>query len=554
MIDNACEWGESTFLIFSENVGPLIYYTHIFPLVISLFLGFQVLINNPKQLSNRILFALTILFSLWVYFDLILWASPSQEYVMFFWSAIVPIELLMYLCSLYLVYLFANGQKDAPMSLKIAFSSLLIPIVLFGHTSLNVMGLSPDCDTGAFEGILIQYMYFVEILLIFAAIFFTIRGYSSATEKRERKRILLIGIGTILFLALFTAGNLTLSFSLGPYYEQYKLFGMPLFAAMVAYTIILYGAFRTNVLFSEVIISALWILMFSTLLFRSIENARPVIIVTLVVFAFLGIVLSKSIRKELEQKEEIERLARNLEKANTKLQQMDKLKSEFVSIASHQLRSPITAISGYASLLREGSYGEITNKMREPIERIEQSARMMAISIEDYLNVSRIEAGNMKYNLTDFNLAEQAEHICDDLRPEALKRGLVLLFRKRVESKAIVNADIGKVQQIIHNLINNAIKYTPKGAITVYVHEDLKNKKIYVDFLDTGIGMNEETLHSIFQKFERADNANTVNVKGTGLGLYVAQRMAEAMNGTITAHSEGEGQGSRFTLELPLVM
>jgi signal transduction histidine kinase len=397
-------------------------------------------------------------------------------------------------------------------------------------------------------------MYFVEILIMFSAMFFAVRGYRATTERRERKRILFIGIGTILFLALFTAGNLTLSFSLGPYYEQYKLFGMPLFAAMVAYTIVLYGAFRTNVIFSEVIISALWILMFSTLLFRSIENARPVIIITLVIFAFLGMVLSKSIRKEIEQREEIQKLAGKLEKANNKLQQMDKLKSEFVSIASHQLRSPITAISGYASLLREGTYGEVTNKMREPIERIEQSARMMAISIEDYLNVSRIEAGNMKYNLTDFNVADQAEHICDDLRPEALKRGLVLLFRKRVESKAIVNADIGKVQQIIHNLINNAIKYTEKGAITVYVHEDKKTKKIYVDFLDTGIGMNTDTLHSIFQKFERGDKANTVNVKGTGLGLYVAQKMAEAMNGTITAHSEGEGQGSRFTLELPLVM
>mgnify|MGYP005615589481 FL=1 len=85
MIDTACEWGASTFLIFSENVGSLVYYTHIFPLIISLFLGFQILINNPSGRANRILFFTTSIFAVWVYFNLILWASPTPELVMFFW-------------------------------------------------------------------------------------------------------------------------------------------------------------------------------------------------------------------------------------------------------------------------------------------------------------------------------------------------------------------------------------------------------------------------------------------------------------------------------------
>jgi signal transduction histidine kinase len=178
----------------------------------------------------------------------------------------------------------------------------------------------------------------------------------------------------------------------------------------------------------------------------------------------------------------------------------------------------------------------------------------MALAIEDYLNVSRIEAGNMKYSLTDFNLRDEVERIVNDLRPEALKQGLVLLFRTDLSSQGIVHADIGKVQQILHNLINNAIKYTPKGSIVVYMREQKRPKRIYIDITDTGIGMSEHTLHTIFQKFERADNANSVNVKGTGLGLYVALKMAEAMGGTINAFSEGEGKGSRFTIELPLAM
>jgi signal transduction histidine kinase len=176
----------------------------------------------------------------------------------------------------------------------------------------------------------------------------------------------------------------------------------------------------------------------------------------------------------------------------------------------------------------------------------------MIMSVEDYLNVSRIEAGNMKYNLSDFEVKEMAEHICDDIRPEAMKKNLVLLFRSDLSGTGIVNADVGKTSQIIHNLINNSLKYTPKGSINVFVRDDLKKKRLYISITDTGIGMSEATAHTLFQKFSRADNANSVNVSGTGLGLYVALKMAEQMGGTITCESEGDGKGSTFTFELPL--
>src|SRR5690606_38662749 len=107
---------------------------------------------------------------------------------------------------------------------------------------------------------------------------------------------------------------------------------------------------------------------------------------------------------------------------------LDKMKSEFVSIASHQLRSPITAIRGYVSMLVEGSYGKFPDKAREVLDRIAESSKFMAASIEDYLNVSRIEAGNMKYELSDFDLKEQTERVADEMRQVALKKGLVLIF------------------------------------------------------------------------------------------------------------------------------
>jgi signal transduction histidine kinase len=144
--------------------------------------------------------------------------------------------------------------------------------------------------------------------------------------------------------------------------------------------------------------------------------------------------------------------------------------------------------------------------------------------------------------------------VTDDIRPTAIKQGLMLLFRTDIKSKTIVSADVGKTIQIAHNLINNSIKYTPKGTITVCMRDDLKNKTISVDITDTGIGMSQVTIDKLFQKFSRADDANDINKSGSGLGLFVASRMAEAMGGTITAHSKGKGEGSRFTLILPLAM
>ena len=160
----------------------------------------------------------------------------------------------------------------------------------------------------------------------------------------------------------------------------------------------------------------------------------------------------------------------------------------------------------------------------------------------------------MKYNLTDFNLKKEVEHICDDMRAEALKSGLVLLFRTDIKSRSIIHADLNKVVEIVQNLINNSIKYTQKGSIRVLVRDDVVRKRIYVDITDTGIGMSDIALKTIFQKFERGENANSINIEGTGLGLYVALKMTQAMKGTITAYSDGVGTGSRFTVELPLAL
>jgi signal transduction histidine kinase len=551
-----CQWSEAKFLFFSENIwGDFIYYSHLLPALATILVTLFLFVNARNNRAAQALLFTGLSFTAWSMMDLFLWASERIDLIMFTWSSMIYLELFIYLGVLYFIYAYVSGKFPSFWE-ELVILVLFIPLFLFGHTSLNLTGFDlTNCWREAIEGPLWQsYIYSLE--LGFALWIFGFATYRAVKEKliTRRREIIIISTGALLFLFLFSFGNILGSLESDWEVGQIGLFGMPVLLVFISYVVVHYEAFRAKVFAAEALFSAAFLLLLSILFVRTIGNAHIIAISTLVLFSILGFLLVRSIKEEIKQREQIESLAVKLERANSRLKQLDKQKSEFVSIASHQLRSPLTSIAGYASLLREGTYGHVPSKMLEPLDRIEQSARFMAESIEDYLNVSRIESGNMKYHLTDFNLRDETEHICDDIRPEALRKGLVLLFRTNLTSTGLVNADLGKVQQILHNLINNALKYTPKGTLNVVVRDDVKGKRLYVDIVDTGIGMNEDTLSSIFQKFERGDKANTVNVKGTGLGLYVALKMAEAMNGTITAHSEGDGKGSRFTLELPLVL
>ena len=548
-----CAWKVAHFLIISENLeGSFQYYGHFLPSLSGLIIAIFVLRANWRNKAAQALLFTTSMFAIWGFLDLITWASPRSDIIMFVWSTLMYFELLMYVGAFYFIYAFYN-QKFPSFKIELAIFTMFLPLIFFGHTTLNLVGFDfTNCLRYATEGPLWQYyVYGFELLFVVLILHLTVKElYDTRRDKRET---ILVSTGILLFLLSFSIGNIIGSF-LGDWKSgQIGLFGMPIFVAFLGYILVRYQTFRIKLLATEALMVGQLILLISLLFVRSIENAQIIALGTILFFSILGTLLVKSVRSEVSQREEIEMLASNLEFTNERLRIVDKQKSEFVSIASHQLRSPLTAIRGYTSMILDGNYGTAPEKMTEVLSRIHESAKLMAFSIEDFLNVSRIESGNMKYNNDDFNLCEQASHIVDDLRPEATRSGLLLLFKSNIASKGIVKADISKTQQILHNLINNSLKYTLKGTITVYVHENHVARKLFVEVIDTGIGMSIETTKDLFQKFSRAKNANSVNINGTGLGLFVAREMARAMGGDITVASDGEGRGSTFTIGLPLV-
>ena len=548
-----CSWSTATYLIISENlVGSFQYYAHFLPSISGLIIAVFVLRANVRNKAAQALLFTTVMFAVWCFLSLVTWASERSDVIMFVWASLIYFELLMYVGAFYFIYAFYN-QKFPSFKIESAIFIIFLPLILLGHTKLNLIAFDfRDCLRNAIEGPLWQY-YVYGFEFLFVGLILALTVIEVQKKRRDRRETILVSTGILMFLLSFSMGNILGSFFDNWEAGQIGLFGMPIFVAFLGYILVRYQTFQIKLLATEALMAGQLILLCSLLLVRSIENAQIIAVGTILFFSVLGTLLIKSVRSEVEQRQEIEILANNLETTNERLRMVDQQKSEFVSIASHQLRSPLTAIRGYTAMILDGNYGPAPEKMTEALSRIHESAKLMAFSIEDFLNVSRIESGNMKYTFTDFNLKDQVEHIVDDLRPEATRSGLLLLFKSDMHSQGVVRADMSKTQQILHNLINNSLKYTVKGTITVFVTDNVATKELFVNIIDTGIGMNQETIDELFQKFNRAKNANSTNINGTGLGLFVARAMARSMGGDITCTSAGDQKGSTFTLRLPLI-
>jgi signal transduction histidine kinase len=248
----------------------------------------------------------------------------------------------------------------------------------------------------------------------------------------------------------------------------------------------------------------------------------------------------------LQQK--VEEATKELRHANTKLKELDKTKDEFISMASHQLRTPLTTIKGYLSMVLEGDAGPIKPKQREMIEQSFESASRMVYLIADLLNVSRLQSGKFVIINKPCNLADVVEGEVKQLAEQAKSRKITMTYDKPKEFPAL-NLDEDKVRQVVMNLLDNALYYTPSdGAVTVMLAATPDSVSYTVT--DTGVGVPKAIQPHLFTKFYRADNARKMRPDGTGLGLYMAKKVITAQGGAIIFKSE-EGKGSTFGFTFP---
>lgn len=245
---------------------------------------------------------------------------------------------------------------------------------------------------------------------------------------------------------------------------------------------------------------------------------------------------------------EVKRATHRLKEKNQQLRELDKAKDEFISMASHQLRTPLTAIKGYLSMLLDGDAGEIKVGQYDFINEAYSGANRMVGLINDLLNVSRMETGRFFLEPEDLDIEQIIKEEVQQLVNVAKEKGLYLKIDKKSDVPKVW-ADETKIRQVIMNFIDNAIHYTAKGGVTAKYG---KEQGYFVfSVKDTGIGVPKEQQKKLFEKFFRADNARHSRPDGTGLGLFLAKRVVEDHNGSIF-FSSIEGQGSVFGFRLPL--
>jgi signal transduction histidine kinase len=423
---------------------------------------------------------------------------------------------------------------------------------------LVVSSIHKDATLGFIEdkGILFP-LYAGFFIAAYGIVLFKLIRLSLATgiENRKRNRIILTGF--------FLYGGLGIIFGLIlPYfgYEQFTDLDVPstiIFVGFTSYAIVHYRWMSIKVIAVEILAALVSGMALLEVFLVETPEQRIYKSVAFVIVAVLSTFMVRSVINEVNRKEELQRLSNKLALANDRLRKLDTAKTDFLSMASHQMRTPITTAKGYLSLLMDGDFGVVSDKQLDTLKRLYANNDRMSQLIEDLLNVSRIESGRLEFNFEERHIEDLCREVVDSLTMKAKDRNLYLNYVTPRTPLPELMIDGPKVREVISNIVDNAVKYTPSGGVTVKVEVRPKDKGDRSDYVrvsvtDTGIGIPETELPYLFAKFSRGKDLSRLNTGGTGLGLYVAKNMIENNGGKIWVESAGEGKGSQFIVELPV--
>lgn len=541
-----CNFEGAKWLLFGPNVAPLVYYSHLPIIAISLILGIFVLFQNRRTLSNNVLFYTILAFVIWVLCDSIYWASNRSDVIMFVWSIDILVEPLVYIGGLYLAYVLVN-KKDIPFNWKMSLAILYAPLVILLSTKFTLSSFDLETCLANEGPMALYYSYFIEIILIIWIIIFFVKRYLSSIDSQYRKKILYLSIGTLSFLVAFSWGNITGSFTDDWQLGQYGLFGMPVFIAFLAYTIVRFKLFNIKVIGANVLVITLWVATASLFAVQDINTSHAVIAATLILTTIFGFILINSVRKEVSQREKIENLAKDLEKVNENLTFANERQENLIHFINHQVKGFFTKSKYIFAALLEGDYGVLNKEMESIVKEGLRSDNEGIAMVEDILNASNVKSGAVKYNKSAMNFKELVLSVVSDQEKIACDKNLSFEANIDEEDYKILGDEF-QLKNVVKNLIDNSIKYTPTGKVTVSLFK--ADGKILFSVKDTGVGLTKEDKQRLFTEGGKGKNSQKINVNSTGFGLFIAKNIVLAHNGKIWAESEGEGKGSQFYVEL----
>lgn len=493
------------------------------------------LIDNEKKDRIAVWYIINVAtIGLWL-FCTILFRSSEQS------SIITNIKYVYVAASLvvssfyYFTFIFPKRVKKYSLQiyLLIICNIILVYLTLFSNKIISGAQVINNAENEFYPGSL-YWLYSLFVIGYLSSGFYRLfkKSYYSS-DKIERAQLFYLATGYTISGSVAMITNLLLPMFgvsrynwIGGIISIFMVFGFTLAVSK-------YKLFNIKVVTAEIVIFILWILTAIRTFLPNQSNSTIVNFGFLFLTIIVGLLLIRSVKNEIKQRE--------------KLKELDALKSEFISLATHHIASPLTAINGYISLLQEENFGTVPAEMKSTLDIVQKSTDNLTTIVRDFLDVTRIDSHEIQYVFTNVDFKEIVINIVDNYKDKAKRKNIKLNLNVENGKEYFLKADNNKFSQAISNILENSIKYSSDSDI--YIDLKNENNKITLKISDSAIRNLPTMSPKLAQKFTNSTDANEANVMGNGLGIYVAKQIIEANHGIFWIENNKDNIGLTFYLQ-----
>lgn len=517
----------------------------------ALWLGFFVLLKNIGARVNRALFRAIVFISIWLFATSFMFMAGEGEWGIF-WDRIVYVGVVFIPISVYHFGLaFTKTKNDLILIIGYLLSFVFL---ILSQTDLFVADIYKYSWGIHTKAQLFHHIFLVYFAIYIFLFFFNVWQFRRNTSGLEKKQ------SNYILFAFFVLNLSSLAFlpAYGIDFPPFSYLFAVICVLILSLAVTKYHLFETKVILTETLVSIMGIVLFVLPFLMPTTGLKILTSFVFVLFCFFGYYLIKTTHRESRRREDAETIAsrerilrREAEILAADLKRLDTAKTQFLLSTQHHLRSPLSVIQGYLSMIGEGSYGKIPKKAKEKIDASLEANQKLIHLINELLDVAHFQMNKGAAAKEPVDAAALVSGAVEDLKTVAEAKKLYLNFKKPPVPIPPIPLDARGIREAIYNIVDNAIKYTQTGGVDVSM--SIVGDNLRVCIKDTGIGLNEKDRQGLFGRiFERGEKAKSVNVDGKGIGLYLSAQIIANNGGTIRVESEGWGKGSEFIIDLPM--